>query len=291
MSTEAQPILITGGRGQLAGALGEALAARYKVVSPGRDDMDVTDSEAVRSYIDSLQPGLVLHTAAATDVDGCESEKPRAYQVNVLGSENVATTCAKADVPLIALSTDYVFDGSASEPYSETAEPNPINVYGRSKLEGEERIMTTYPTATVVRTSWLYGGTKRSFVASVLEQVDSGAKELRVVKDQVGSPTWIGNLAEQIACLAETPLPGIVHAAAHGAVSWYEFTVALLEELSIDMPVRPISTPELNRPAPRPQYSALANSRLAAAELDAMPDWREGLKQFASQYKAAKVSS
>lgn len=287
---ELPTVLITGGKGQLATALRPTFADAYRVVSVGKGDMDVTDPKVVTTYIDSLQPKLVLHTAAFTDVDACEEDKPRAYQVNTVGSENVASACARAKVPLIACSTDYVFDGRKGQPYTEDDEPDPVNTYGRSKLEGERRILTIHREATVVRTGWLYSNTGRNFVLSILAQCEKEPEQLTVVDDQIGSPTWVGNLAAQVRALADHPIRGVVHATSRGEISWCGFTRALLDQLRITIPVHEITTAELGRPAKRPAYSALDNARLREAGIDVMPTWQEGLASFINQYRAAGVA-
>jgi dTDP-4-dehydrorhamnose reductase len=290
MMGEFPTVLITGGDGQLATALRPTFADAYRVVAVGKSDMDVADPKVVTTYIDSLQPKLVLHTAAFTDVDACEEDKPLAYQVNTVGSENVASACARAKVPLIAFSTDYVFDGQKGSPYTEADEPDPLNTYGRSKLEGERRILTIHRDATIVRTGWLYSNTGRNFVLSILSQCDRKPEHLTVVDDQVGSPTWVGNLAAQVRALADHPIRGVVHATSQGEISWCGFTRALLDQLQSDIPVKAITTAELGRPAKRPANSALDNSRLREAGVDVMPTWQAGLVSFVNQYRAAGVA-
>lgn len=274
---ERRTVLIAGGEGQLAKALAAAFADVYRVAAPGHTDMDVSDARAVTTYIDSLQPALVLHAAAYTDVDGCESNKPLAYQVNAVGSENVASACARANVRLIAFSTDYVFDGAKNEPYTEADDPNPINAYGRSKLEGERRILTIHRDASVMRTGWLYGGEGRNFLTAIVGQIREGKRELRVVADQVGGPTSVGMLARQVRKLAEADVRGVFHATASGATTWFTFAKEIAERLNPAVSVVPISSEELNRPAPRPAYSVLDNARLRSEHLDIMPAWEDGL--------------
>jgi dTDP-4-dehydrorhamnose reductase len=207
---------------------------------------------------------LVLHAAAWTDVDGAEADPERARRVNVDGARNVAAVGA----PVVYYSTDYVFDGSKREPYLESDEPNPLSVYGRTKLGGEHEVRDGW----IVRSSWLFGWTGRNFVRTMLE-LGRERDEVAVVADQVGSPTYVGHLAEATRELLERP-HGVWHVAAEGECTWAEFARAIFEETGLNTRVREITTEELGRPAPRPAYSVL-RSEQAAPELS---HWREGLR-------------
>jgi dTDP-4-dehydrorhamnose reductase len=209
---------------------------------------------------------LVLHAAAWTDVDGAEGDPARANLVNVDGTRNVVALGA----PVVYYSTDYVFDGSKQEPYVESDRPRPLSVYGRTKLEGEREVRDGW----IVRSSWLYGWTGTNFVRTML-RLAAERDEVSVVADQVGSPTYVGHLAEATRELVS--LPGAVwHLAADGECSWAEFARAIFEEAGVDCRVREITTAELRRPAPRPAYSALRSERDGAPQL---PHWREGLRE------------
>jgi dTDP-4-dehydrorhamnose reductase len=207
---------------------------------------------------------LVLHTAAWTDVDGAEADPEGARGVNVEGTRNVAALGA----PVVYYSTDYVFDGSKREPYVESDEPNPLSVYGWTKLEGEREVRDGW----IVRSSWLFGWTGKNFVRTMLE-LGRERDEVSVVADQVGCPTYVGHLAEatrEVLRLSH----GTYHVAAQGECSWAELARAIFEEAGIDCRVREITTEELGRPAPRPPYSVLRSEK-GAPEL---PHWREGLR-------------
>jgi dTDP-4-dehydrorhamnose reductase len=207
---------------------------------------------------------LVLHAAAWTDVDGAESDPERARLVNVEGTRNVAALGA----PVVYYSTDYVFDGTKREPYVESDEPNPLSVYGRTKLEGEREVREGW----IVRSSWLYGWKGRNFVKTMLE-LGRERDEVSVVSDQVGSPTYVGHLAGATRDLLALP-QGAWHLAAEGDCSWAEFARAIFEEAGLDCRVREITTEELGRPAPRPAYSVLRSEKDAPR----LPHWREGLR-------------
>jgi dTDP-4-dehydrorhamnose reductase len=207
---------------------------------------------------------LVLHAAAWTDVDGAEADPGGALRVNVEGTKNVAGL----GVPVVYFSSDYVFDGSKREPYVEADAPNPLSVYGRTKLEGEREVGDGW----IIRSSWLFGWTGKNFVRTMLE-LGRDRDEVSVVFDQVGSPTYVGHLAEATRDLIELP-HGTWHLGAEGECSWAEFARAIFEEAGLDCRVREIATEELGRPAPRPAYSVLRSAK-GAPEL---PHWREGLR-------------
>lgn len=223
-----------------------------------RAELDVTrplDAEA----------DVVLHAAAWTDVDGAESESAGAELVNVDGTRNVVALGA----PLVYFSTDYVFAGTKREPYVESDEPRPLSVYGRTKLDGEREVRDGW----IVRSSWLFGPTGTNFVRTML-RLGAERDEVGVVADQVGSPTYVGHLAEATRELLELP-QGVWHVAAGGECSWAEFARAIFEEAGLDCRVREITSEELGRPAPRPAYSVLRSEREGAPRL---PHWREGLR-------------
>jgi dTDP-4-dehydrorhamnose reductase len=248
--------LITGAGGQLGAALQEAFPEADARL---RAELDV--SRPISQVTDCY---LALHAAAWTDVDGAESDPDGARLVNVDGTRNVVAL----GVPVVYYSSDYVFDGSKREPYVESDEPSPLSVYGRTKLEGEREVRDGW----IVRSSWLYGWKGRNFVKTMLE-LGRERDEVSVVADQVGSPTYVGHLAEATRDLIELP-QGTWHLAAEGECSWAEFARAIFEEAGLDTRVREITTEELGRPAPRPAYSVLRSEKGAPR----LPHWREGLR-------------
>jgi dTDP-4-dehydrorhamnose reductase len=209
---------------------------------------------------------LVLHAAAWTDVDGAEADPDAARLVNVEGTRNVAAL----GPPVVYFSSDYVFDGSKREPYVESDEPNPLSVYGRTKLAGEREVREGW----IVRSSWLFGWTGTNFVKTML-RLGAERDEVSVVADQVGCPTYVGHLAEATRELLELP-GGVWHVAAEGECTWAEFARAIFDEAGLSTRVREITTEELGRPAPRPAYSVLRSQREPAPRL---PHWREGLRE------------
>jgi dTDP-4-dehydrorhamnose reductase len=247
-------LLITGAGGQLGAALQEAFP---EADARTRAELDVTQPLAVDAE-------LVLHAAAWTDVDGAESDPAGAEAVNVVGTRNVVA----AGRPVVYFSTDYVFDGTKREPYVESDEPNPLSVYGRTKLDGEREVRAGW----IVRSSWLFGWTSSNFVKTMLELGREG-EDVAVVADQVGSPTYVGHLAEATRELLELS-QGTWHVAAEGECSWADFARAIFEEAGLQTRVREITTEELGRRAPRPAYSVLRSEKGAPQ----LPHWRDGLR-------------
>jgi dTDP-4-dehydrorhamnose reductase len=250
-------VLITGAGGQLGAALREAF--------PDADARTSAEYNVVAPPVLETAPDLVLHAAAWTDVDGAEQREELAAAVNVRGTRNVVELGA----PVVYYSTDYVFDGSKREPYVESDEPNPLSAYGRTKLAGEHELRDGW----VVRSSWLFGATGRNFLRTMLA-LGQEQDEVSVVADQVGSPTYVGHLAEATRGLLDLPY-GTWHVSAEGQCSWAEFATAIFEEAGLECRVVSITTEELGRPAPRPAYSVLRSEREGAPRL---PHWREGLR-------------
>jgi dTDP-4-dehydrorhamnose reductase len=256
----ARRIVVTGAGGQLGAALAEEFSSD-DVVTLTRADWDVTGPPPPLGSVD-----LVLHAAAWTDVDAAESEPQEAAAVNVGGTQHAAELGA----PLVAFSTDYVFDGRKRTPYVESDPPNPQSAYGRTKLHAEA---AAGEDAWIVRTSWLFGSTSRNFLLTMLA-LGAEREEVAVVADQRGSPTFVGHLAAAVRELVELPR-GVWHVAADGDCTWADFAEAIFEEAGLDCRVRRISTADLGRPAPRPAYSVLRSEREVAPRL---PHWREGLR-------------
>jgi dTDP-4-dehydrorhamnose reductase len=253
-----EPVLITGAAGQLGSALAEAFP-RARALS--RADWDVSLPAPA-----ALAAGLVLHAAAWTDVDGAEDDPQGAAAVNVGGVQHAAALGA----PLVVYSTDYVFDGAKTSPYVESDPPAPVNAYGLTKLHGEA---AAGDRAWVVRTSWLYGWTSRNFVRTML-RLGRERDEVAVVDDQVGSPTFVGDVAAATRAVLELPY-GVYHVAASGSCSWAELAEAIFEEAGLDTRVRRIGSAEFGARARRPAYSVLRSER-GAPEL---PHWRDGLRR------------
>jgi dTDP-4-dehydrorhamnose reductase len=258
-------VLITGADGQLGRALQQAFA-EDDVLALTRADWDVTQPPGISLVQGELD--LVLHAAAWTDVDAAEADPQGAAAVNIA----VTAHAAALKAPLVAYSTDYVFDGRKVSPYVESDGPNPASAYGRTKLHGEA---AAGRGAWVIRTSWLFGPTGRNFLRTML-RLGEERDEVAVVDDQRGCPTYVGHLAQATRDLVDAELPrGLWHVAAEGDCTWAEFAEAIFEEAGLATRVRRISTAELERPAPRPAYSVLRSERASAPRL---PHWRDGLR-------------
>jgi dTDP-4-dehydrorhamnose reductase len=274
-------VLITGANGQLGTDLQLVLREGHELF-PFDLDLDITDASAVDEKLGQLRPDVVVHAAAYTDVDGAESHPELAFQVNALGTQNVALACQKIDAAMVYVSTDYVFDGTKGEPYLEFDRTNPLSVYGQSKLAGEIYTTTLLDRFYLVRTAWLYGRTGKNFVKTVLCLAEE-KKELQIVDDQIGSPTFSYDLARVIARLIGTGWYGFYHAVNVGASSWRDFAISILKAAGKEgVRVDPISTKELARPAPRPGYSVLKNLSLEMRGIqmrrheEALQDYFEG---------------
>jgi dTDP-4-dehydrorhamnose reductase len=256
------------------------LQARHSVIPLTRADADITDTRQITAVMERVQPEAVIHAAAFTAVDLCESQPDLAMRVNGEGTRNVALACRELNVPMLYLGTDYVFDGEKPEPYVETDSTGPLSVYGRSKLEGEKHVSRLLERHWIVRTSWLFGPQGKNFVRSILEQSKRGAT-LHVVYDQTGSPTYTEDLALALINIIERGTTGLYHVSNQGFCSWLEFSQEIFRQVGRNpSEIVPVSTSTLNRPAPRPRNSRLANARLAAEGLPLLPPWQEALHRY-----------
>lgn len=241
--------------------------------------VDITDEAALVTAARSAHPDWVVHLAAWTDVDGCEGDPDRAYSVNGLGSRNAALAAAAVGAPVLAMSTDYVFDGTATSPWRESDTTNPLGVYGTSKLAGEKWVREATPSHVIVRTSWLYGSGGRNFVDTILARARAG-DPLRVVNDQQGCPTWARDLSDSVVALVERRPFGTFHVTGTGQCTWHDFAVAACEIAGVKAEVAAISSAELSRPAKRPAYSVLENGAFEKATGRRMPHWRDALQRY-----------
>jgi dTDP-4-dehydrorhamnose reductase len=276
-----------------AGMLGHDVAragerAGHELVLVDLPEIDITDPPAVDALLDRLngEPGsldAIVNCAAWTDVDGAESKREQAHAVNAEGAGILARSAARIGVPLLHISTDYVFDGVAplnadgrARPYVESDPTGPRSVYGSTKLEGERQVLAASPRHLVVRTAWLYGVDGRNFVETMLRL--AGERDaVQVVTDQIGSPTWSGHLAPAILGLLERGVSGLVHLTGSGEVSWNGFASEIFRQAEVQCAVEPATSEQMALPAPRPAWSALASER---DDVLAMPDWRDGLAGY-----------
>jgi dTDP-4-dehydrorhamnose reductase len=277
-------VLITGAGGQLGHDLQRAFAddTHHEVVPCTRDELDLASRDSVLQAITTVAPDVVVQAGAWTHVDGCETEPDQAWRVNALGTRHVADASRVVAARVVYVSTDYVFDGRASTPYTEWSAVGPLSMYGRSKLGGERELS---PSDTIVRTSWVCGVHGANFVKTMLRL--AGERDtLTVVDDQHGCPTFTPDLAAAIKLLVVHRLPGVFHVTNQGATTWFAFARAIFAAAGLDAErVQPISTAELQpaRPAPRPAYSVLDNAALRLSDLPMLPDWHEPLERMVKE--------
>lgn len=269
-------ILVTGAGGQLGQDVVATLAVDFDVQALDHARLDVSDRRLVMATVADVRPDWIVNCAAFNDVDGAETDPAAAHAVNADGPGHLAEAAAQQGAAIIHVSTDYVFDGRKGAPYDEDDRPNPLSVYGRSKRAGEERVLASGASACVLRTAWLYGRHGRNFVRAILAAAERGGP-LRVVADQVGSPTVTTDLADAIDLLIRRPWRGLVHVVNQGAVSRYDFARAIVGGR---VEVIPITSAQTQRPAPRPANSSLTSVRLASAGLAPRRPWQEALAQF-----------
>jgi dTDP-4-dehydrorhamnose reductase len=273
-------ILVTGAAGMLGSDLVRRFSEGHEVTGVTRQNFDILKEREIRASLAEFRPDWVIHSAAYTNVDGCEKEPDKAYRVNSDGARDVARACWSVGARMLFVSTDYVYDGNKGSPYVETDQPGPLNVYGKSKLKGEQEVLRVLPDALIVRTSWLYGHNGPNFVEAILSQV--GKKdELRVVDDQAGNPTYTRDLADGIARLVEAGASGVVHVSNEGMCSWYDYARRILELAGVTgINVSPVTTAELGRPAVRPACSALSNDRYYNITGHRLRAWGEALGDY-----------
>ncbi len=268
--------LITGAAGMLGQDLERALAGR-DVTALTRADLDVTDLDAVRRAVAGHD--VVINASAYTKVDDAETNESDAFAVNATGAGNLATAASESGARLVQVSTDYVFDGSATTPYDEATPLSPVSVYGRSKAEGERLALAAHPSGTfIVRTAWLYGAGGPNFAKTML-RLAARHDTVSVVTDQRGQPTWTGDLARQIVELLDADAaPGIYHATNAGEASWFDFTREIFRVAGLDPDrVTPTTSAQFVRPAPRPDYSVLGHDAWARAGISPMRNWKAAL--------------
>lgn len=270
-------ILLAGGYGQLGCALQTVLLPEHEVVAVDIPSLDITRIDDVRLTLRQHQPELVINCAAYTQVDAAETDAQAAYTVNALGARNLAIASLELGVALMQISTDYVFDGQTQTPYHEYCTPNPQSVYGLSKWAGEEAVRTHNPRHYIVRTAWLYHVEGRNFAKTMLNLAQQ-RPEVRVVNDQIGSPTYAPHLAQALAQLLATRAYGTYHLAGAGQASWFDLTCALYVAFGYQTPVVPVPTQEFPRPAPRPAFSVLTSWQQPCIVL---PTWEQGVQDFA----------
>ena len=273
-------VLVTGVKGQLGYDVVKDLEKRgHQPIGVDRDEMDLMDNEAIRTFIMNLRPEAIIHCAAYTAVDKAEEEVETCYQINAEAVKVISECAKELDVKLIYISTDYVFDGTKEGEYVETDLPNPINVYGASKLKGEEYVQTLLEKYYIVRISWVFGVNGNNFIKT-MRRLGSERDELNIINDQVGSPTYTADLAPLLVDMMETDKYGIYHATNEETCSWYEFANEIFKQSGIEVKTNPITTDQYPTAAKRPMNSRMSKAKLKANGFNLLPTWQEALAHY-----------
>lgn len=279
-------VLVAGAAGMLARDLVPCLHERgHEAVAPLENDLDITRLEAIRRWTESDHPDVVINCAAYTKVDQAEREEALASVINGLAVQNLCLACQEADVPLVHFSTDYVFDGTKSGPYTIYDHPNPINAYGRTKLLGEKYVLWLLKRFYLVRTSWLFGTNGPNFIETMLKLAGK-QKQVSVVSDQKGCPTWTRDLSEAVVSLIESGRYGVYHATNSGPTTWFDYATEIFRLAATGTEVLPVTTDHYRTAATRPKNSVLDPLPLPDVIGREMPTWQEAVRQYMEERKA-----
>lgn len=273
-------VLVTGANGQLGYDVVQHLnELGIEHLGVDRNVLDITNQDAVSKILTSYGPDVVIHCAAYTAVDKAENDRENCYAVNVLGTRYIAEVCQNIDAKMVYISTDYVFDGEGIEPFKETDQPNPINYYGQTKYEGELEVQKLLKKYYIVRISWVFGNHGSNFVKTML-RLGKEKKEVSVVCDQIGSPTYTPDLAKLLVEMIQTDKYGIYHATNEGYCSWYEFACEIFKQAGMDVKVKPIRTSQYPTLARRPLNSRISKQKLDNQRLKRLTSWENALITF-----------
>ncbi|MGA5741609.1 dTDP-4-dehydrorhamnose reductase [Bacillus cereus] len=273
-------VLVTGAKGQLGQDLVSLLKEQtWEIFGVGREELNITDEKQVSEKVLLIQPDIIIHTAAYTQVDQAESDEEAAFKVNAEGTKYLAQAAEVVGAKFCYVSTDYVFDGTKETPYKAGDQTNPQTVYGKSKLVGEQYTQEYCSKSYIVRTSWVFGLYGNNFVKTMLRLAEEN-KELGIVHDQVGSPTYTTDLARFIISLVQTDKYGVYHGSNSGVCSWYEFAKEIFKQSNIEILVNPLKTEDFPRPAARPKYSVLDKGMIEENGFESFQNWKEALKDF-----------
>ncbi|HDR4894036.1 dTDP-4-dehydrorhamnose reductase [Bacillus thuringiensis] len=273
-------VLVTGAKGQLGQDLVSLLKEQtWEIFGVGREELNITDEKQVSEKVLLIQPDIIIHTAAYTQVDQAESDEEAAFKVNAEGTKYLAQAAEVVGAKFCYVSTDYVFDGTKETPYKAGDQTNPQTVYGKSKLVGEQYTQEYCSKSYIVRTSWVFGLYGNNFVKTMLRLAEEN-KELGIVHDQVGSPTYTTDLARFIISLVQTDKYGLYHGSNSGVCSWYEFAKEIFKQSNIEILVNPLKTEDFPRPAARPKYSVLDKGMIEENGFESFQNWKEALKDF-----------
>jgi len=301
-------ILITGAEGQLGSELVEVLSKDYNVTAVDKKDFDISEFKAVQNCLTGPRPDIIIHSAAFTDVDACEKEKSTAFRINGIGTRNLAIMAKRLDAKFFYISTDYVFNGEKKDTYFEYDSPDPKTIYGLSKLLGENFVKEQLNKFFILRIAWLYGKNGKNFVKKMLDLAKT-KKEIKIVNDQSGSPTWTIDIIRQIKKLMTTDFYGTYHCTSQGSCTWFEFALEIFKQMGYEeknkgsksliletknqkneaensITLKKITSREFKTDARRPKNSVLENYMLRIQNMDIMPHWKESLTTFIDTLKA-----
>lgn len=273
-------VLVTGVNGQLGYDVVKELKKRkYQAIGVDRERMDLTSTEQIKECIETVKPEAIIHCAAYTAVDKAEDEEELCRRVNAIATKDIAKCAKELDIPMIYISTDYVFDGSKNGEYTEDDIPNPINVYGKTKHEGEVYVQELLEKYYIVRISWVFGENGNNFIDTMI-RLSKERESLNVINDQVGSPTYTKDLAYLLVDMIETDKYGIYHATNEGYCTWYEFAKEIFKIANIDIKVNPINASEYATKAIRPMNSKMSKNKLDRNEFNTLNNWKESLQRY-----------
>jgi dTDP-4-dehydrorhamnose reductase len=275
-------ILVTGSDGLVGTNILPDLSKQFDIIPVTEEEWDILDKKMGEKIIRAHQPDVLINLAAITNVDGCEDTVELAYRVNAEGAGLLADLCKENNARLLHFSTDYVFDGMGTRPYTEEDMPNPLSVYGRSKLLGEQKIIESHPSSLIVRSEWIYGRGEGNFITKITRAAGEKGR-VEVVDDQTGSPTFAPDLAEPVRALRTQDKSGIYHVTNGGACTWFQFAKEIFSILGIDVPCLPVSSAQIQRKAKRPAYSVFDCSKLKRETGLALRPWQEALRQYLAE--------
>lgn len=273
-------VLVTGVNGQLGYDVVKELKKRgHQAIGVDRERMDLTSTEQIKECIENVNPEAIIHCAAYTAVDAAEENEELCRRVNAIATKEIAEYARLLDIPMIYISTDYVFDGTKDGEYTEEDIPNPINVYGKTKYEGEIYVQELLEKYYIVRISWVFGENGNNFIDTML-RLAKDRDEINVINDQVGSPTYTKDLAPLLVDMIETDKYGVYHATNEGYCTWYEFAKEIFKVANIDIEVKPINTSEYIVKASRPMNSKMSKDKLKKNEYDSLSNWKTSIKKY-----------
>ncbi len=275
-------LLVTGSDGLVGTNILPDLSKQFDIVPLTEAEWDILDKNLGEEVLRAHRPDVLINLAAITNVDGCEDAAELAFRVNAEGAALLADLCTENGVKMLQLSTDYVFDGMAARPYTEEDEPNPLSVYGKSKLLGERKVLERCPSSLIVRSEWIYGRGGENFITKVAKIARERGR-VEVVDDQTGTPTFARDLAEPLAALITQHKSGIYHVTNGGACTWFQFAKEIFSILGVDVACLPVSSDRIQRRARRPAYSVLDCSKLKRETGISLRPWREALGQYLAE--------